>query len=232
MNDEVSGAINAAAEVREKLKEEVGPWIIGKIEDSKELLSVLIEIGAERLEKLEQHREVILERIACIDAMVERIEDFDGLTERVEAAAESFAKHQESLVRNLEEASEYVESITCLTTETVGEFLQNGLSSIEDFTKEVSDTVTRRFGELIDHLEEQRDQATAQIQNLLNEILPDGLIKQAEKLTESLEQLDASGMREISRVSDSVGEIAKKTEVIGKLIEEVKPPLDLVRQIL
>lgn len=192
----------------------------------------LVADGQEKLKGLEEKRDDILQRIAGIEALAERFDAIDEATEQLTSTTEQIKTHQERLGESVEQLRETVDTAAEVTCESISDFVDERLDGLEDFSDEIADLVKERFDGFVIRLEEQRNHAQEQLCRTLSEMLPDRVTKQTEKLTDVLKKLDDSGLNEIGRISESVGNIAEKIRSVELLVQKVKPVLDMARQML
>jgi ABC-type transporter Mla subunit MlaD len=217
----------------DRLEQEIGQWRTlvtqiahGKWGDQQSRLQSVIaawQDGAHRLALLQ----------TAVDSHINAVRHapgtLTGLLQQEEDELRQFADDLVFAQTGLTEAmNDTIETGAAEVRELVGARVEE----VTDRVDTVRDECVQRADEVLEWVETMRSTAADVTEELFTEGLPGMIRQKTEALDDSLSVLKDSGVGQLSHLKDAVDGVTQKVHTVTGLVNAVKPPLDVARQIL
>lgn len=168
-----------------------------------------------------------------IQDLNDKVQEFPRRLREVLAAHEAGLQQQAAEVNaGLVTAGGRLEEIIRSGRGEMEELLDSHLGALNDAVDAVVEDVGEQVADLFEKLQDLRTESEELGQELLAQSLPDGVSEGTEKFFSGLGTLNRMGSSGLGKITGSVRSIQEKTRVLTDAVEEVKPVLDLARQLL
>lgn len=189
-----------------------------------------LEAALDRCEQIKMRVEEYGSRLASVAEVAALL---DPVEDNLNVAAEQLAHASGQLQQGIEAVVATMASI--IDVDLIGSFEElvgERAEHVESELGDIRDRIEARWESLMDTLEAQREEAFKALEELLDKIIPGELGDHAERLESALEALQNSGLREIQRLGEGVGQLTDKTAGLTSVVETIRPVLGLVRELL
>lgn len=136
------------------------------------------------------------------------------------------------LRNGLENAVSTVQETVEDAGETAREHMREHVEKVQESVGEIVEDFEERSEALLDQVSAMHDQADDVARELFHEAIPDQVTERTKEFLAGIDTLRATGMSKLEEFDNLVGSIQDKTKALTDLIHQVKPVLDLARQIL
>jgi len=164
--------------------------------------------------------------------IIDRFDDVERVAGSIRTYADQIGEFTEQITDQIEAVGVQIDdSIDVLTDVCQSEILEQ-FEAIESFTTETVDEICSEVDKVLDEVEEVQTKTAGSIEQIFTNALPGGFGKETEQFLNGIQGLKENGLAEVNKMQEKLEAITEKTRTLTDLIEQVKPVLEVARQVL